>query len=299
MTGMNRHTLPYALAALLLAGSASSAALAGEPPARPGQTATLRIELELTGKDRGKPIHRTVSMVVHVVSQETTGYDLLASGDDAPAAAAAGERRDARLDQRLAAARAHQEKLDMDAITRACDADQQSAECKRGQAAFAQAMGEVDQAMREAANDAGNGAPTDPNRYQQWAAVPGKDGQSCGTIEARVLDQGKAEVTRIPRPGVLAVDTCSSSIALDRTGHRTKLYISPLEILRANATDRGDIVIDGTDVNVNAGSEFNAINNSLILRNNPYQASGSRLSGSATYRGSRGVTVVRWSLTPD
>jgi hypothetical protein len=296
---MNKHTLPYALAALLLAGSTGSAAVAAEPPARPGQTATLRIELELTGKDRGKPIHRAVSMVVHVASQESTGYDLLASGDNDPVAATAHERRDARLDKRLAAARAHQEKLDMDAITRACDADQHSAQCKRGQAAFAQSMGEVDEAMKEAANDAGNGAPMDPNRYQQWEAVPGKDGLSCGTIEARVLDQGKADITRIPRPGVLAVATCSSSIALDRTGHRAKLYISPLEILRASATERGDFVIDGTDVNANAGGEFDAMNNSLILRNNPYQASGGRLSGSASYRGSRGVAVVRWSLTRD
>ncbi|MGZ5202534.1 MAG: hypothetical protein ACXWC4_22460, partial [Telluria sp.] len=166
------------------------------------------------------------------------------------------------------------------------------------QAAFAQSMAEVDQAMRESM-PGGDGQPLDTGRYQQWLGVPPAGGQACGTIEGRVLDQGKAEVTRIPRPGVLAVATCYSAIQIDHTGHRASLHIAPLEILRANATERGDFVIDGTDVNTEAGGDFDSPSNSLSLRNSSFRDNGGKLSGSAAYKGWRGVTILRWTLERD
>jgi hypothetical protein len=293
-----KHIAKIQLAALLLAAGASGGALAG--PAPSGQGATLRIELELTGKDRGKPVHRTVNMVVHLTAQETTAYDMLAKtgADENPSDVAERERRSAKLDRKLAVAREHQHKLDMDAMARACNADQDSAECKRGQAAFAQSMAEVDQAMRESM-PGGDGKPLDSGRYQQWVGVPPDGGQACGTIEGRVLDGGKAEVTRIPRPGVLPVSTCFSTIQVDHTGHRVSLHVAPLEILRANATERGDFLIDGTDVDSDAGGDFDSLSNSLSLRNTSFRDSGGKLSGSAAYKGWRGVTMLRWSLERD
>jgi hypothetical protein len=287
-----------AVAALLLTAGAQTAALAAEESPAPGQSAMLRVELELTGKDHGRPIHRAVSMAVHMGLQATSGYDLLAQGGGQPdpLAAAERERRDARLDKRLAASRAQQEKLDIDALTRACSADEQSAECKRGQAALLQSLSEADDALKEAAGAAGSAAPPNSQRYELWGGVLNADGQSCGTIEGRLLDQDKNEVTRIPRPGVLAVATCASFVALDRTGHIAKVSISPLELLRANATGQGEFLIDGTDVNASGGGDFDPVSNSLTIHK-AYQSSGPRLSGSATYRGPRGVTVVRWSLT--
>lgn len=274
--------------AMCLALAVSQAALAGDA-APVGQAGSLRVEIDVVGKDNGRAIHRTQTIVLRLQAEEP-GFDngLAAKPDeDSPAAVNARQQRDARMEQRMAKARASQQALDMDAIARACDRDQDSAECKAGQRAFAASMAQVDQAMQETYADNMAGVDMHSRRFQRWHALQ-TPGGGCGTVEAKVLDPGKPQqVARLPASAASAqIDTCFSSLVVDTGTGKVFLHLTPVEVLRPGG-QRGDFVIEGADFGEDG--DFDTMHSALTIRNG-------QPSGSASYRSYRGVTKVRWSF---
>jgi hypothetical protein len=298
---MHRKTLKLMSrsAALLLgtACAAGPAAFAAESPLAAGQKGTLRVEFDQSGNNNGKPIHRTMTMVLRMQALPGTGYDPFAKDD--PNAVAKDERTAATLGKRAAAVAVKKKQLDMDAIARACAADPQGAACQAGQKAFAESVGAMDQALNEAASAYSRPPPADPNRFQPWRALLGKEGEGCGTIEARVLDPGKTEpVARLPSsPATAELETCFSMMTIDRTKHEASLHLKPIQIRRPNATESRQFVIDGTAVNIDGVGDFDWSLDMLHIRDSRFQGSGGQISGSATYRSPRAVTVVRWTFS--
>lgn len=276
--------------ALSFALAASQPALAGAL-APVGQAGTLRVEIDVSGRMDGRPVHRAETFVVRMQAGEPANHNGLAATaeTDSPAAVQARQQRDARLEQRMATARASQQALDMDAIAiaRACDRDQDSAECKAGQRAFAASMGQVDQAMRASYSEATAGFEANANRFQPWQALQGPGG-GCGTVEAKVLDPGKPQqVARLPASAASAqLDTCFHSMVVDTQTGELFFRLASIEVLRPGG-QRGDFVIEGADFG--EGGEFDNSQGSLTVR-------AAKPSGSASYRSFRGTTVVRWSF---
>ncbi|GAB3443763.1 hypothetical protein NX773_03645 [Massilia solisilvae] len=289
MTPITKRTA----AALLLCSLASaglSALAADRAPLPAGQKATLRVEFNLAGKEDGRPIHRTVTMALRMESDasydgEDPEYDAAASYS------AAGAQRE----KALAAARTRLDKLDMDAVARACDRDRDSAECQAGQQAFAASMAQADTAMRIGVRQPD---PANKDRYQSWRAVADNT-DACGTIEGRLLDAGKpAAVTRLPSGATdgSGMRTCLHIMTVDRKRNQVQLAFFPFEVARSDKKERGYYLIEGLDFDGNANAEFAPAKGSLILRGLPFQ--GGRPSGTASYRGERGVTTVKWSVEP-
>lgn len=267
-------------AALLAAPHADAARFDAVPQGGHGR---LHIEFELKGKEDGRPIHRTVAMVLEM---ESDGSFDLASEEDAVAAASQEPRRE----QRIARARISFDKLDMDAITRVCERAPDSKECKAGQKAFADSMAQADAAMRV-------GMPQESNPYKDrglgWHGLM-RNG-ACGTIEGHLLDPGRAGgVTRLSSDakGGAGISTCMHKIIVDRKYNRATIYLVPFEQARPGRRERGYSLIEGLDFDGVANAEFDRTMGTLELRALAFK--GDRPSGSASYRGPRGVTTMRW-----
>ncbi|MCS0807164.1 hypothetical protein NX774_04425 [Massilia agilis] len=267
---------------LAMAGSCAPAAtfdhLSG------GEQGTLRVEFELKGKEDGRPIHRTVVMVLRMESDES--FEWADDHDVAGLAGAAAQR-----EQAMAGASAGMNQLDMAAIARTCDRAPDSAECKAGQKAMADAMAQVDSAMRTGLPANGSASPY-KDRGHSWHGLMA--GTACGTIEGRLLDPGRpGGTTRIPTGANdgSSMATCLHKIIVDRKSNTARLMISPFEVARPDKQERGYYLIEALDL---AGNANVRTENGVELRNIPFN--GNRPAGTATYRGPRGVTTVRWTF---
>lgn len=271
----------------LLVAAAPAALAAGPAPA--GQAATLEVHIEVSGKEDGRAVRRTQHMVLRLRADKPTFANSLAEEPDpsTPAATAARQRRDARLEQRAAAARASLQQLDMDAIARACDRDQDSEACQAGRRAFASSIGQAEQLMQQTYADDTAGLETQSARYQGWHGLQTPAG-GCGTVEAKVRDPGRpARVARLPSTAATAeLETCFSTVIVDT--HTGKLFFSlnPIQIVWQGG-GHGDVVIDGADFG--DGAVYDHLRNAVTIR-------GADRTGSTTYRSGRGTTVVRWSF---
>lgn len=284
------HRLKLAALTLLAAGaSAAVPSVAGGLAHLPGgEKGMLRIDFELKGKELGKPIHRTVSMQIRMEADETTdtGPDDAAEEAGAARASATRAQADAERDRRLAATRARMAQIDQAGSLRACDKDPDGKECQAASAAMRSALMDANAAM---------GAPdlsVNKDRYQRWHAVQGQAGQGCGTIEAKVLDPGKPpQIARLPStPAASGVETCLHFFVVDRKSGEANIFLSPFEIRQPDVKERGNYVIEESDIQAGAhGSK-------ATLAHLKFAPNARQASGAASVQSERGVTTVRWTF---